>query len=98
MKKQLTIILLTMAAVLVLLAVSNPVPAIAAPVVPAVNLSGAVPVRAVPAAQTTDKWCSGVHIVFFPGGPQGGVFAVNVYNGAVAAQNDMGATVDYVWS
>jgi len=44
------------------------------------------------------KWCSGVKIVFFPGGPQGGVFAVNVYNGAVQAQADLGPTVDYVWS
>jgi simple sugar transport system substrate-binding protein len=44
------------------------------------------------------KWCSNVHIVFFPGGPSGGVFAVNVYNGAVQAQNDLGPKVDYVWS
>jgi simple sugar transport system substrate-binding protein len=44
------------------------------------------------------KWCSGVNIVFFPGGPEGGVFAVNVYNGAVQAQEDLGATVQYVWS
>jgi len=27
------------------------------------------------------KWCSGVKIAAFPGGPQGGVFANNVYNG-----------------
>jgi len=44
------------------------------------------------------KWCSNVKIVFFPGGPTGGVFAVNVYNGAVQAQNDLGPKVDYVWS
>ncbi len=44
------------------------------------------------------KWCSNVHIVFFPGGPQGGLFAVNVYNGAVQAQADLGPKVDYVWS
>jgi len=44
------------------------------------------------------KWCSNVNIVFFPGGPQGGVFAVNVYNGAVQAQNDLGPKVNYVWS
>ncbi len=44
------------------------------------------------------KWCSNVHIVFFPGGPAGGVFAVNVYNGAVQAQADLGPKVDYVWS
>jgi simple sugar transport system substrate-binding protein len=49
----------------------------------------------VPAAP---KWCSNVNIVFFPGGPQGGVFAVNVYNGAVQAQNDLGPKVNYVWS
>ncbi|MEW6580323.1 MAG: substrate-binding domain-containing protein [Chloroflexota bacterium] len=45
-----------------------------------------------------EKWCSGVKIVFFPGGPAGGVFAVNVYNGAVQAASDLGADVDYVWS
>jgi simple sugar transport system substrate-binding protein len=39
-----------------------------------------------------------VRIVFFPGGPEGGVFAVNVYNGAVQAQKDLGPQVDYVWS
>jgi simple sugar transport system substrate-binding protein len=51
-----------------------------------------------PAAAAAGKWCSDVHIVFFPGGPQGGVFAVNVYNGAVQAQADLGPKVDYVWS
>lgn len=54
------------------------------------------------AAQGSDgpaeKWCSGVRIVFFPGGPAGGVFAVNVYNGAVQAAADLGAEVEYVWS
>jgi len=54
------------------------------------------PPAAPPAA--AGKWCSNVHIVFFPGGPQGGVFAVNVYNGAVQAQADLGPRVDYVWS
>jgi simple sugar transport system substrate-binding protein len=51
---------------------------------------------AVPAAGT--KWCSGVKIVFFPGGPAGGVFANNVYNGAKAAEADLGPTVQYVFS
>lgn len=53
-----------------------------------------------PAAEqsTAGKWCSDVHIVFFPGGPQGGVFAVNVYNGAKQAEADLGPKVDYVWS
>ena len=45
-----------------------------------------------------EKWCSGTKIVFFPGGPAGGVFAVNVYNGALQAASDLGADVDYVWS
>ena len=62
------------------------------------NPPSAIPASAAPAADATDKWCSGVHIVFFPGGPAGGVFAVNVYNGAVQAQNDLGPKVDYVWS
>ena len=44
------------------------------------------------------KWAQGIHIVFFPGGPQGGVFAVNVYNGAKQAEADLGVKVDYVWS
>jgi simple sugar transport system substrate-binding protein len=44
------------------------------------------------------KWASRVRIVFFPGGPQGGVFAVNVYNGAKQAEADLGCRVDYVWS
>jgi simple sugar transport system substrate-binding protein len=47
---------------------------------------------------TAGKWCSGVKIVFFPGGPEGGVFAVNVYNGAKQAEADLGPTVQYVWS
>jgi simple sugar transport system substrate-binding protein len=47
-------------------------------------------------AQT--QWAKGLRIVFFPGGPQGGVFAVNVYNGAKQAEFDLGVKVDYVWS
>ncbi|MBV9134543.1 MAG: substrate-binding domain-containing protein [Chloroflexi bacterium] len=54
------------------------------------------------AAPTTQAqqagWCSSVHIVFFPGGPAGGVFANNVYNGAKQAQADLGPRVDYVFS
>ena len=33
------------------------------------------------ALDPTAKWCAGVKIAAFPGGPQGGVFANNVYNG-----------------
>jgi simple sugar transport system substrate-binding protein len=52
---------------------------------------------AAPAA-AAGKWCSDYHFVFFPGGPSGGVFAVNVYNGAKAAEADLGPKVDYIWS
>lgn len=66
----------------------------------AVALSAALvvlPASAEPAAQSS-AWCGGVHIVFFPGGPAGGVFANNVYNGAKQAQADLGPRVDYVFS
>ncbi len=53
---------------------------------------------AAPAPAAGSNWCSNVKIVFFPGGPEGGVFAVNVYNGAVQAAKDTGAQVNYVWS
>lgn len=43
-------------------------------------------------------WCSDVKITFFPGGPAGGVFANNVYNGAKQAEADLGANVTYVFS
>ena len=49
-------------------------------------------------AMAQAKLASNVRVVFFPGGPQGGVFAVNVYNGAVQAAADIGCKVDYVWS
>ncbi|MEW5814426.1 MAG: substrate-binding domain-containing protein [Spirochaetota bacterium] len=51
-----------------------------------------------PAPEGPAKWAANVRIVFFPGGPQGGVFAVNVYNGAKQAEADLGCKVDYVWS
>ena len=100
MKKQLTVFLFALMLLMVLSAAApTALPVVAAQAeplaVPAAVLS-APPVA--PAEQATDKWCSSVHIVFFPGGPQGGVFAVNVYNGAVQAQNDLGPKVDYVWS
>src|SRR5450756_492264 len=65
--------------------------ACAAPAAPA-TLAPAAP------AAASGAWCSNVKIVFFPGGPEGGVFAVNVYNGAVQAAKDLGAQVNYVWS
>jgi simple sugar transport system substrate-binding protein len=51
-----------------------------------------------PVAAQENKWCSDVDIVFFPGGPPGGVFATVVYNGAVQAAADLGANMEVVWS
>jgi simple sugar transport system substrate-binding protein len=84
MKRQLTLVLLVVTVLALLAAACGP----SQPAAPAAT--------AVPAA--AGKWCSNVRIVFFPGGPQGGVFAVNVYNGAVQAQQDLGPSVSYVWS
>jgi len=39
-----------------------------------------------------------VSIWFFPGGPEGCPFASVVYNGAKAAEEDLGCDVTYVWS
>jgi simple sugar transport system substrate-binding protein len=44
------------------------------------------------------KWCKDLQIVFFPGGPAGGVFANNVFNGARQATLDLGPKVRYVFS
>jgi len=53
---------------------------------------------AAPTAAATGQWCSGVKIVFFPGGTPGGSFESVVYNGAVQATADLGANTQYVWS
>jgi simple sugar transport system substrate-binding protein len=50
------------------------------------------------ALDPTPKWCEGVKIAAFPGGPQGGVFANNVYNGFRQAELDLGASVTYYFS
>ncbi len=50
------------------------------------------------ATDPTSNWCSGVTIAAFPGGPQGGVFANNVYNGFRQAEMDLGPTVRYYFS
>jgi simple sugar transport system substrate-binding protein len=44
------------------------------------------------------KWCSGMKIRFFVGGDAGTPFAKVVDAGAKAAQADLGATVEYVYS
>ena len=50
------------------------------------------------ALDPTEKWCSDVKIAAFPGGPQGGVFANNVYNGFRQAELDLGPKVNYYFS
>jgi len=50
------------------------------------------------ALDPTAKWCGGVKIAAFPGGPQGGVFANNVYNGYRQAELDLGPKVTYYFS
>jgi simple sugar transport system substrate-binding protein len=72
-------------------------PATPAPAAPAAQAPAAQAPAAAPAAAGSN-WCSNVKLVFFPGGPEGGPFAVNVYNGAVQAAKDTGAQVNYVWS
>ena len=49
-------------------------------------------------AQAAGKHFAGIRIVFFPGGSEGGPFASVVYRGAKAAEEDLGPTVEYVWS
>ncbi len=49
-------------------------------------------------AEPVEKWCEGVRIAAFPGGPQGGVFANNVYNGFRQAELDLGPDVTYYFS
>ncbi len=47
---------------------------------------------------TSGSLFSDVHIVFFPGGSEGGPFASVVYKGAKDAEETLGCKVDYVWS
>jgi hypothetical protein len=49
-------------------------------------------------ATAATGWCSGVKIAAYPGGPQGGAFANNVYNGYKQAAEDLGADVKYYFS
>jgi len=44
------------------------------------------------------KHFKGIHIIFFNGGAVGDSFATVVYNGAKAAEKDLGPTVEYIWS
>ena len=57
---------------------------------------------AAPAAAQDDldraHWCEGVTVRFFAGGTEGDAFAGIVYRGALAAERDLGANVEYVFS
>ncbi|HVO71465.1 MAG TPA: substrate-binding domain-containing protein [Aggregatilineaceae bacterium] len=76
--------------------------------IPTATLTPILPTAALPIVATTSpavavavngsQWCTGVNIVFFPGGSQGGTFESVVYNGAVQATSDLGPTTQYVWS
>jgi simple sugar transport system substrate-binding protein len=49
-------------------------------------------------APAVGQFCSGVKLVFFPGGTSGGGFETVVYNGAKAAQAAFGPDITYQWS
>lgn len=87
----------TMRIVSVVLVLATALAACTTPAAPTAAPAAQAPAASAPAAAGSN-WCSNVKIVFFPGGPEGGVFAVNVYNGAVQAAKDTGAQVSYVWS
>jgi simple sugar transport system substrate-binding protein len=61
-------------------------------------LAGCVAATSAQAAEPSAKWCEGIKIAAFPGGPQGGVFANNVFNGFKQAELDLGPTVTYYFS
>lgn len=57
-----------------------------------------LPVSAVNAQENEEKLCEGITIRFFAGGSEGDSFASVVYRGALEAERDLGATVEYVFS
>lgn len=50
------------------------------------------------AQEDSGKWCAGKTIRFFTGGAEGDAFGSIVQRGALAAEADLGATVEYVFS
>src|SRR3954447_2891950 len=60
--------------------------------------SGAAAGSGAPVAAAGGQFCSGVNLVFFPGGTQGGGFETVVYNGAKAAEAAFGPKITYQWS
>jgi simple sugar transport system substrate-binding protein len=51
-----------------------------------------------PAVAQEGKWCAGKTIRFFTGGAEGDAFGSIVQRGALAAEADLGAKVEYVFS
>ncbi len=70
----------------------------AAPRPAAAPAAGGAAAPAAAAADASAKWCSGMKIRFFAGGNAGTPFAKVVDAGAHAAANDLGASVDYIYS
>jgi simple sugar transport system substrate-binding protein len=70
------------------------------PAAPATTVTVTVPGPTVTVTVTApeNKRFSNIHIYFFPGGAVGDTFATVVYNGAVAAAQDLGCHVIYEWS
>jgi simple sugar transport system substrate-binding protein len=58
----------------------------------------AAPIQAAPPAQTGDKWCEGMHIRALIGGPEGDAFASLLQHGVERARDDLGPTVDIIYS
>jgi simple sugar transport system substrate-binding protein len=58
----------------------------------------AIQATAEPTAEAAAKWCSGVTIRYFVGGDPGDAFASIVHKGALAAEADLGPTVEYIFS
>jgi len=50
------------------------------------------------AAPTTGKWCDGMHIRALIGGPEGDAFASLIQHGVERARDDLGPTVDIIYS
>ena len=67
-------------------------------VLSACNTSASPSASAGAAGAASGQFCSGVNLVFFPGGTPGGGFETVVYNGAKAAEAAFGPNVTYQWS
>ena len=67
-------------------------------VIAALGLGAVLGPKFINPTTTSGKMCSGVNVDFFAGGNQQDTFSKVVYAGARAAQSDLGANVNYIWS